>query len=463
MLSEVYIPETITVHLGKPDNSTAENVTVPFVEYVKNVASSEIYPTWEENAIRANIYVIVTYALNRFYTEWYRSKGYDFDITSTTQYDQAYVYGRDIFENISQLTDELFNMYVSKQGNLEPYFTSFCNGTTVTCSGLSQWGTQELALKGYIPYDILTYYYGKDLNILSADIRTPEPSYPNVELRLGSVGNDVKTIQVQLNRVSNNYPLIPKIQDVDGIFGVDTEDAVAEFQSIFDLPVTRVVDKATWYKLSYIYVSVKKLSELNSEGVKYDEVSKQFPEELSVGAEGTNVSTIQYYLAVIGAYYERVSPVEITGYFGTKTELSVKSFQSVFGLPETGIVNRTTWNEIYRAYEGILNSIPIDTEVSTVLYPNIILKEGISNEYVKVLQQYLTYLSQTYSNIPAVNDTGYFGSLTKASVIAFQKMFGLQPNGVVGSTTWDAISREYSNLRYGYEKLPYQYPGYVIK
>jgi peptidoglycan hydrolase-like amidase len=180
MLSEVYIPETITVHLGKPDDSTAENVTVPFVEYVKNVASSEIYPTWEENAIRANVYVIVTYALNRFYTEWYRSKGYDFDITSTTQYDQAYVFGRDIFENISQITDELFNMYVSKQGNLEPYFTSFCNGTTVTCSGLSQWGTQELALKGYIPYDILTYYYGKDLNILSADIRTPEPSYPNI-------------------------------------------------------------------------------------------------------------------------------------------------------------------------------------------------------------------------------------------------------------------------------------------
>ena len=154
MLSKPYIPETITVHLGRPDDTSVENVTVPFIEYIKNVASSEIFPTWNENALRANIYVIVTYALNRLYTEWYRSKGYDFDITSTTQYDQAFVYGRDIFENISHLVDELFDDYVTKQGNIEPYFTSFCNGTTVTCSGLSQWGSQELAQKGYVPYDI---------------------------------------------------------------------------------------------------------------------------------------------------------------------------------------------------------------------------------------------------------------------------------------------------------------------
>lgn len=463
LLSDVYIPETITVHLGMPTDTTAENVTVPFAEYVKNVASSEIFPTWDESAIRANIYVIVTYALNRLYTEWYRSKGYDFDITSTTQYDQAFVYGRDIFENISQIVDELFNMYVAKQGNIEPYFTSFCNGTTVTCAGLSQWGTQELAQRGYIPYDILTYYYGKDLNILSAEIRSAQESYPNIELRLGSAGNDVKTIQVQLNRVSRNYPLIPKIPEVDGIFGVETEDAVMQFQSIFNLPQTGIVDKATWYKLSYIYVSVKRLAELDSEGIKYEEVSKQFPEELYVGLEGNNVSTLQYYLAVIGAYYERIPPVDITGYFGSNTEDSVKAFQKVFGLPVTGRVDRTTWNDIYRAYDGILNSVPLYNNITTVLYPNIILKEGMSNEYVKILQEYLSYINRTYSNIPAVNNTGYFGALTKASVIAFQKQFGLQPNGIVGSTTWDAISREYSNLRYGEEKLPYQYPGYVIK
>lgn len=463
MLSDVYIPETITVHLGAPNDDSAENVTVPFIEYVKNVASSEIFPTWEESAIRANIYVIVTYALNRIYTEWYRSKGYDFDITSTTQYDQAFVYGRDIFENISQIVDEMFNMYIAKQGNIEPYFTSFCNGTTVTCAGLSQWGTQELAQRGYIPYDILTYYYGKDLNILSADIRSTQESYPNMELKLGSAGNDVKTIQVQLNRVARNYPLIPKIPETDGIFGVETEDAVMQFQNIFNLPQTGIVDKATWYKLSYIYTSVKRLAELDSEGIKYEEVSKQFPEELYVGIEGNNVSIIQYYLAVIGAYYEKIPPVDITGYFGSNTEDSVKAFQKVFGLPVTGRVDRATWNDIYRAYDGILNSVPLYNNITTVLYPNIILKEGMSNEYIKVLQEYLSYINQTYPNIPAVNNTGYFGNLTKASVIAFQKQFGLQPNGIVGSTTWDAISREYSNLRYGEEKLPYQYPGYTIK
>ena len=277
-------------------------------------------------------------------------------------------------------------------------------------------------------------------------------------------GNDIKTIQVQLNRIARNYPLIPKISEVNSIFDVATEEAVRTFQSIFNLNPTGIVDKSTWYKISYIYVSVKRLSELNSEGIKYEDISKQFPEELKIGMQGNDISTLQYYLAVIGAYYERVSPVDITGYFGTNTEQSVISFQKVFGInPANGIVNRNTWNEIYRAYDGILNSIPLEDINTTVPYPNIILKEGISNEYVRILQEYLTYISQTYSNIPPVSTTGYFGNVTKSSVIAFQKQFGLQPNGIVGSTTWDAISKEYSNLRYGEEKLPYQYPGYIIK
>jgi peptidoglycan hydrolase-like protein with peptidoglycan-binding domain len=436
---------------------------VPFVDYVKNVVSSEIFPTWNENAIRANVYVIVTYALNRIYTEWYRSKGYDFDITSTTQYDQAFVYGRDTFENIDRIVDELFNRYVHKDGYVEPYFTSFCNGTTVTCSGLSQWGSQELAERGYVPYDILTYYYGKDLVISTAEVRSNTPSYPNVVLKEGMSSNDIKTIQVQLNRVARNYPAIPKIPDVDGIFDSATTDAVKTFQEIFDLEPTGTVDESTWYKLSYIYVSVKRLAELSSEGVKYEDISKQFPEELSIGMEGAEISNLQYYLAVIGAYYERVSPVEVTGYFGEKTKASVESFQSVFGLPVTGKVDRQTWNDIYSAYDGILQSVPFESDYTVPLYPNVVLKEGSSNEYVKLLQQYLTYINGTYPNVPAVSDTGYFGTLTKASVVAFQKQFGIYPpNGAVGSVTWDAITKEYSNLRYGQERLPYQYPGYVI-
>ena len=175
---EPYIPETITVHLGSPD-SNAPNVTVDFPTYVKNVASSEIYPTWPENSLRANIYVIVSFALNRIYTEWYRSRGYDFDITSSTQFDQKFINGREIFENISRLVDELFNDYVRRQGSIEPLFTAFCNGTTVTCGGLSQWGTVGLAQDGLTPYEILQYYYGDDIDIVrNAPVRSASPLIP---------------------------------------------------------------------------------------------------------------------------------------------------------------------------------------------------------------------------------------------------------------------------------------------
>lgn len=457
-----YIPEQITVHMGSPD-SDAENITVNFPYYIKNVASSEIYPTWPESSIRANIYVIITYALNRIYTEWYRARGYDFDITSTTQFDQAFVQNRDIFENISQIVDEIFNDYVRKQGSIEPYFTSFCNGTTVTCSGLSQWGTVELANKGYTPYEILKNYYGNDIEIVrNAEVRTNTPSYPEIILNLGMSGNDVRTIQVQLNRISRNYPAIPKIESPDGTFGIQTEEAVKAFQSIFNLNVTGMVDKATWYKIAYIYTSVKRLAELNSEGLSIEEVSKQYSEELRIGMDGSEISNLQYYLAVVGAYYQSVQPVDITGYFGEQTEASVKSFQKVFGLPETGIVDRRTWNDLYRAYLGIIESVPLSEGNDIVLYPGIVLKEGMTNEYVRILQNYLSYIHETYPTIPAVNTTGYFGPLTKNSVMAFQRQFGLTPNGLVNANTWNAIANQYSVLKYGYEKQPYQYPGYVI-
>ena len=315
MTGTPFIPERITVHLGPPD-SNAENVSVTFPDYVKNVASSEIFPNWPENSLRANIYVISTFALNRIYTEWYRAKGYDFDITNSTQYDQKFINGREIFENISQLTDELFSNYVRRQGYVEPLFTQFCNGTTVTCEGLSQWGTVDLAKQGMTPYEILQYYYGDNIEIVrDAQVMTNTPSYPGIELRLGSFGNDVRTIQVQLNRIARNYPAIQKISSVDGAFGVQTEDAVKTFQQIFNMPQTGVVDKATWYKIAYIFTSVKKLAELNSEGLRLEEVDKQFKEDLSPGMQNNEVKILQYFLAVIGAYYDSIMPVDITGYY----------------------------------------------------------------------------------------------------------------------------------------------------
>lgn len=457
-----YIPETITVHLGAPD-SNAANETVSFLSYIKNVASSEIYPTWPENALRANIYVITTYALNRIYTEWYRSRGYSFDITSTTQYDQKYINGREIFENISNLVDELFNDYITRQGYIEPLFTAFCNGTSVTCAGLSQWGTVELANKGKTPYQILQNYYGKNINIVkNAPVKTLQPSFPGIELKLGSGGNDVRSLQIFLNRISANYPAIPKIPATDGIFDTATQAAVRKFQNVFNLAVTGVVDAATWYKITYIYTSIKRLAELDSEGVRLEDVMNIYTEDLSVGMQSSEVSTFQYYLAVIGAYYAAVEPVQITGYFGENTERSVKSFQRVFGLPQTGQIDRATRNDIYRAYEGIVASVP-PKYTDVALYPGTVLREGISGEYVKILQEYLTFIHRTYANIPAVNNTGYFGPLTKQSVTAFQKQFGINQTGIVGAVTWDRIAGVYSDLKFGFDKRPYQNPGYIIK
>ncbi len=456
-----FIPETITVHLGTPD-SQAPNVTIGFPSYIKNVASSEIYPTWPENSLRANIYVIVTYALNRIYTEWYRSRGYDFDITATTQYDMKFINGREYFQNISYLVDELFNDYISRQGAVEPLFSAFCNGTTSKCDGLSQWGTVALANQGMTPYEILRYYYGNDIDIVkNAPVKTNMPSYPGIELRFGSVGNDVRSVQIYLNRISRNYPAIPKISLADGVFGNYTEEAVKKFQQIFGLEVTGIVDLPTWYKITYIYTSVKRIAELDSEGVQLEEITPAFTEDLSIGMQSDEVRMLQYYLAVIGAYYDAVQPVDITGYFGEMTEKSVKSFQRVFGLPQTGMVDRSTRNALYRAYEGIVESVPPDyTDVA--LYPGTVLRESSSGESVKIIQEYLSLIHETYSNIPAVNNTGYFGPLTKQSVIEFQKQFGINPTGIVGAVTWDSIAGVYSDLRYGFDKRPYQNPGYII-
>ncbi len=456
-----YIPETITVKLGTPD-SDAPTVTVDFASYIKNVASSEIFPTWPESALRANIYAITSFALNRIYTEWYRSRGYDFDITATTQFDQKFINGREYFENISYLVDELFNDYVRRQGSVEPLFTAFCNGTTTTCAGLSQWGTVELANRGLTPYEILQYYYGSDIDIVkNAPVKTAMPSYPGIELREGSAGNDVKSLQIYLNRISGNFPAIPKIPAADGIFDDATEEAVKKFQEVFGLEVTGVVDQATWYRITYIYTSVKRIAELDSEGVRFEEISPVFTEDLRIGMQSIEVSMLQYYLAVIGAYYEAVTPVEITGYFGEQTENSVKSFQRVFGLPQTGEVDRATRNDLYRAYQGIVESVP-PKYTAVALYPGTVLREGVTSEAVRTIQEYLSLINRSYPNIPAVNNTGYFGPLTRQSVIAFQRQFGINPTGIVGAVTWDRIAGVYSDLRFGFDKRPYQNPGYTI-
>ena len=350
-----YIPQRITVHLGPP-NSDAANVTVSFVDYVKNVASSEIYPTWAESALRANILAIVSFALNRVYTEFYRSRGYDFDITNSTAYDQFFVNGRSYFTNVARIADELFNDYLRRPGFVEPLAAKFCNGTTVTCEGLSQWGSENLAQQGLSSTEILRSYYGDVEIVNNAPIQGITSSYPETPLRRGTSGPSVVTIQVELNRISQSYPAIPKIASVDGIFGAQTEAAVRKFQEIFNLTADGVVGRATWNALVRYYIAVTRMAELRSQGQKYYANSWATTNPIQQGDRGVKVEHLQYMLSVLAAYIPEIPDLTVDGVFGPATYNAVVAAQRRFGLPQTGIVNAPTWDEIYDQFSGIENT-----------------------------------------------------------------------------------------------------------
>lgn len=347
-----YVPETITVHLGPPDES-AQNVTVSFPDYIKNVVSSEIFPTWEPAALRANTLAIISFALNRVYTEFYRSRGYPFDITSSTAIDQKFIQGRNIYENISELVDQIFNDYLRRENFIEPLAAKFCNGTTVTCEGLSQWGSQNLARQGYTAPQILRSYYGNVEIVNNAPIQGVTSSYPGTPLRRGYSGPSVVVIQVELNRISQNYPAIPKISPVDGIFGAQTEAAVRKFQEIANLTVDGIVGQATWYALVRYYIAVTNMAELRSEGQRFYTISWATTNPIEQGDTGVKVEHLQYMLSVLSAYIPEIPPVTVDGIFGSATRDAVIAAQRRFGLPQTGIVNYDTWDEIYDQFSGI--------------------------------------------------------------------------------------------------------------
>ena len=360
-----YVPQQITVHLGRP-SSNARNVTVPFIDYVKNVASSEIYPTWDESALRANIFAIVSFALNRLYTEFYRSRGYDFDITSSTAFDQAYVDGRSFFDSVSRIADELFNDYLRRPGFVEPLAAKFCNGTTVTCQGLSQWGSQNLANQGYNYLEILENYYGNIETVINAPVRDLISSYPGTPLRRGSTGPNVVTIQVALNRIAQNYPAIPKISTIDGIFGPKTEASVRKFQEVFDLTADGIVGPATWYAIVRLYTAVTSLAELQSQGQQYYAINWNPPNALSLGSTGDKVRLLQYMLSVLSTFIPEIPDISIDGIYGNATRAAVLAAQRRFRLPETGNVDAAVWNEIYAQYSGIENTVLRSTETFPV-------------------------------------------------------------------------------------------------
>ena len=359
LLRHVIIPNPITVHLGTPASS-ASNVQVPFTDYIKNVASSEIYPTWPRTALEANIHAIITFALNRVFTQWYRSRGYNFDITNSTAYDQYFVPGRTIYESISVIVDEIFNQYVRRAGQNAPFFTSFCNGTTATCAGLSQWGSVSLANQGYSALRILRNYYPNDVEISQTNIITGiVTAYPGTALRLGSTGRDVQSIQVYLNRIRQNYPAIPAVTDEPGVFGSSTQAAVTKFQSVFNLTADGVVGQSTWNKISQIYVSVARLAALDSEGTTLGIGTVPPTSTLRVGSRGIDVITLQYILSFISEFYPTIRSVTQDGIFGNQTAQAVIEFQQTMGLTADGIVTPATWRALYDTYWGVRDNVPI--------------------------------------------------------------------------------------------------------
>lgn len=464
MTGTPFIPSTITVHLGPPD-SNAENVTVSFPEYVKNVASSEIYPTWPESALRANIYAIISYALNRVYTEWYRSRGYNFDITNSTAYDMSFVKNRNIFEDISRITDQIFNNYIRRQGYIEPLFAAFCDGKEVQCNGLSQWGSVDLANQGYIPYEILTYYYGDNIEIVTnAPIQNISQSFSGTPLRLGSQGLDVQRIQLQLNRISVDYPLIPKIPEPDGLFGVATENAVKAFQQTFNLAVDGIVGKATWYKIQYIFTAVTDLAELESEGLTINDIPRQFDRILVPGDTGGKIRTLQYYLSTIAFYNSSIPPLTIDGIYGPSTQAAVTSFQKAYGLEPTGITNKETWEKILDVYFGILEQNPPDyINDPYAIFPGTPLSLGSSGDAVTAVQRRLNIISEYYPSIEPVEVTGYFGPETQRAVLQFQKEFGMPQRGIVAPFVWERIAELARTLEKGDIRNEGQFPGFELK
>ncbi len=463
MPNKPYIPETITVHLGAP-NQAAQNVTVSFPDYIKNVASSEIYPTWPDSALRANIYAQISFALNRVYTEYYRSRGYPFDITNSTAFDQSFYYGRDIFENISDIVDEIFNSYLVRAGFIEPLFAQYCDGEEVQCAGLSQWGSLSLAEQGYTPYEILTYYYGDDINIVKTDdIRGIQDSLPAVPLRPGAAGPDVQFLQSRLNRIATNYPAIPKIYPTNGVFGQETEAAVRTFQRTFGLAEDGIVGDATWYRVQYIYNAVKRLSELYSEGLTLSDISTQYPSTLSLGSSGQGVSVLQYYLRYVAQYVASVPAPRVDGDFGPGTEEAVRAFQSAYGLTPDGVVGEATWDRLYNIYLGLVANTRYDEIDGLALpFPGRILQQGDEGDEVRALQEYLNYIAMTYPSIPTITPDGEFGPATARALSAFEEAFGLPQASAVNAAVWGEIARVYDDLYLSHGAREGQNPGYTI-
>ncbi len=435
------VPTEITVHIGSPEEA-GKTITVPFPEYIKNVASNEIYPSWPADAIKANILAQISFALNRVYNEWYPSLGYNFDITSSPAYDQTFKEDSQFFENISQIVDDIFNNYIVKGDQVQPLFAAYCDGINTTCDGLSQWGSVELARQGLSPTEILKRYYGNDIRIIyNAPVSPNIPSYPGFPFRLGSAGNYVRQLKVQLNRISNNYPAIPKIEDENIFFTTDMEESIKAFQEIFDLPVTGTVDKATWYEVKYLYNAVKKVADLASEGISIEEVQFPYGETLQIGDTGPYIRPLNYLLNFLSYFDTDIPKLNLSGEeFTEDTKEVVIAFQTSNNIEADGIVDKNTWNALVTSYNRTKGLIPEEyLYYEDKLYPGIFLSLGMTGDDILNLQNFLYIICEKTHQIPGVRVNGTFDELTEESIKAIQKRYNLPENGVVGPATWQKI------------------------
>lgn len=441
------IPTEIVVHLGAPDEA-AENLSLPFVDYIKNVASNEIYPTWPDSAIEANILAQISFALNRIYNEWYPSKGYTFDITSLPAYDQSFVKNRQVFDTISKKVDQIFNNYVYRTGQIQPLNAVYCDGKVTTCNGLSQWGSVSLAKQNKTPLEILKYYYGNDVNI-KEDAPTGEVfgAYPGYPIELGNAGDKVRIIQRELNRISNNYPAIPKIPRVNGVFGVYTQNSVKKFQEIFNLNPTGIVDYSTWYKIKYIYNAVKRVNDIYSEGIGEEEAIYDYGNELKYSDVGLGVQVLHYVLLTIAYFDPDLPSLRLNSVFNDNTKAMVINFQKKYGLPATGVVDADTWNELVTVYRETIRNIPEEyVQYEDELFQGRLLALGMSGDDVRIIQNFLLKICQQTGNIPGVRVSGIFDDLMEKSVMKIQSMFNQDTTGVIDPVTWYNIV-EYSKQK----------------
>lgn len=434
-------PNYIVVHLGGPKEN-ARNIRVRFIEYIKNVASGELYPNWPEEALRANIYAIISFALNRIYNEWYRAQGYNFDITSSSAYDQSFVEDRQFFERIYVIVDEIFNSYIVRDGQVQPLFAQYCDGKKSTCSGLSQWGSVTLANQGLSAIEILKKYYGNNISIVeNAELSNDIESFPGFTISLGDAGDFVRLLKLQINRIGQNYPAIPAVITDTIYYDVNLEKAILKFQDVFSLTVTGSVDRATWYKIKYLYNAVKKISNLYSEGISLKEVELKFPKVLQMGNQGEYIRDLHYYLNVISCFDDELPNIELNGdIYSEETYENVLAFQEEYNLEVTGIVDTKTWKKIKEVYAITLKNIPKKyVRYINEFYSGRYLSLGMSGEDVLNLQKMLFIICKRDNEIPGVVVSSEYDLLTEESVKFLQNKFSLNATGVVTAVTWYEI------------------------